>query len=74
MKKFCVHCLKEVNCKFEEKKKEFFVDNNKLSFLEKYYICDECNNKFYDDLFDYNISKGHEVIRNKYDKLNNSFK
>lgn len=66
MKKFCEHCLKEVNCKLEEKEKEFFIDSNKVSFLEKYYICEECNNKFFDDLHDSNINKANEAIRNMY--------
>lgn len=62
MKRFCENCLKMVKCKYEEKKK-VLEDNNNLIFLEKYYICNECKNKFYDDLYDYNVFKANEIIR-----------
>lgn len=66
MKKFCENCLKLVSCKIEEEIKEIFIDNNIINFLEKYYICDECKSKFYDDLYDYNFKKGNEAIRKKF--------
>lgn len=66
MKKFCENCLKEVNCKYYEKEKEILIDNKKIKYLEKYYICDECNNKFYDDLHDYNV----HTVNNELRKLN----
>ena len=63
MKKFCGHCLKEVSCKYYEKGKELFVDNKNIKYLEKYYICNECHNKFYDDLHDYNIHTINSELR-----------
>ena len=67
MKKFCEYCLKEVNCKYYEKEKKLLVDNKTIKYLEKYYICEECKNKFYDDLHDYNV----HTINNELRKLNN---
>ena len=67
MRKFCENCLKEVNCEYFEDNKEIVVNNKTIKYLEKYYICSECNNKFYDDLHDYNVS----TVNNELRKLNN---
>lgn len=66
MRKYCDFCLKEVECGYNERNKEIFINDEKINFLEKYYICNECNNEFYDDLHDDNIHKANECIRNKY--------
>ena len=66
MKKFCDNCLKEVECTYNEKNTEVEIDNNKINYLKKYYICSECNNEFLDDLYDYDI----ETINNKLRTIN----
>ena len=66
MKKFCGHCFKEVECTYNERIKEFEYDNNKFSFLEKYYVCDECHEEFYDDLNDYNVITANNEMRKFY--------
>ena len=66
MKKFCGHCFKEVECTYNERIKEFEYDNNKFSFLEKYYVCDECHEEFYDDLNDYNVITANNEMRKAY--------
>ncbi len=63
MRKFCEHCLKEVNCTYGERQKELEYLNQKVKFLEKYYICNNCENEFYDDLYDYNIKAGNNELR-----------
>ena len=51
----CDNCLKEVSCKYNEKEVEIEIDNNKINYLKKYYICNECNNEFLDDLYNYDV-------------------
>ena len=68
-KKFCEHCFKDVDCKYNERIKTFFYDNKKFEFLEKYYVCNECNNVFYDDLNDYNVLTANNEIRKAYETI-----
>lgn len=65
MKKICEECLKEVECSYNERLKKQKIDNNEIEFTEKYYVCHECGNSFYDDLFDENIKEANEAIRKK---------
>ena len=67
MKKFCENCLKDENCQLIEKEVTENINNNKITYLKKYYICDECKNIFYDDLYDYNIN----LVNNKLREINN---
>ena len=67
MKKFCDKCLKEVECTYNEKYIDISIDNNKINYLKKYYICSECNNEFLDDLYDYDV----EIVNKKLRELNN---
>lgn len=64
--KFCGHCFKEVKCTYNERIKEFEYNNKKFKFLEKYYICNECNEEFYDDLNDYNVVTANNEMRKAY--------
>lgn len=67
MKKFCDECLKEVKCECKERNKELRYKGKVINYLEKYYVCSECNNEFYDDLYDYNIKTGNEKIRKAFE-------
>ena len=67
MKKFCENCLREVSCNYFENYNKIVFNNKIINYLEKYYICNECHKKFYDDLHDYNI----HTINNEMRKLNN---
>ena len=67
MKKYCGNCLKEVECQYKERTKILEYQNKKINFLEKYYICNECGNEFYDDLYDYNIMAGNEELRKAFE-------
>ena len=66
MKKFCDNCFKEVNCEEHSRLKDFVSDNEKIKYLERYYVCDECKEEFYDDLYDYNLFE----INKEFRKLN----
>lgn len=69
MKKYCEYCLNEVECTYNEGYKELEHENKKVKFLEKYYICENCKNKFYDDLYDYNIIAGNNELRKKFNTI-----
>lgn len=62
-KKVCENCLKEVDCTYNERLKEINYANKKIKFKEKFYICSECNNEFYDDLHDENVIRANDEIR-----------
>lgn len=62
-KRFCDNCLKEVNGKYKEEMVTEIIDKQKITYLKKYYICDECNKIFYDDLLDYNIKSANNELR-----------
>lgn len=64
-KQFCDYCLDYRNGKYEEKIIKEIIDGVEIEYLEKYYICDTCGNKFYGDLFDYNVSTANEKLREK---------
>ena len=66
MRKFCGNCLKEVNCTYHEKEVEIEIENNKIKYLKKYYVCNECKKEFLDDLYDYDV----EVVNNELRKIN----
>ena len=63
--KYCTNCLKNVNCKYEEKDIKEIIDGIEIEYLEKYYICDNCGKKFYGDLYDYNVITANEKLREK---------
>lgn len=63
MKKMCENCLKEVDCIYNERIKEIEYANKKIKFKEKYYVCCECNEEFYDDLHDDNVIRANDEIR-----------
>lgn len=65
MKKFCDHCLKEANYQYKEEYIKENINNVIIEYLEKYYICLECGNKFYDDLLDYNVESANNELRKK---------
>ena len=67
MKKICENCLKEVECTYQEKETEIEMDNKKIKYLKKYYICNECHQEFLDDLYDYDIETVNNELRKKYD-------
>ncbi len=64
-KQFCDYCLDYRNGKYEEKIIKEIIDGIEIEYLEKYYICDTCGNKFYGDLYDYNVSTANEKLREK---------
>ena len=64
-KQFCSECMKNVNCKYKEKNISKKIDDIDIEYLEKYYICDECGNKIYGDLLDYNTNIVNEKLREK---------
>lgn len=66
MKRFCGHCLRNMYCIYKERIIEFEYDNNNFSFLEKYYVCEECHEEFYDDLHDYNVITANNELRKFY--------
>ena len=61
--KYCDYCLKDVDCEYKERNKVEIIDDIRVEFLEKYYICPECGNEFYGDLHDYNIQTVNEKLR-----------
>lgn len=65
IKKFCDVCLDDVNFKYEENIITKKIDDVAIEYLEKYYVCDECGSKFYDDLSDYNIHEVNKKLREK---------
>ena len=65
MIKYCDYCLKEVNCEYKEQNKIEKIDDIEIEYLEKYYVCSECGNEFYGDLYDYNITIANEKLREK---------
>ena len=65
IKKYCDSCLKNVNCEYFEKNKNETIEGITIEYLEKYYKCSECGNKFYDDLLDYNVLIANEKLREK---------
>ena len=67
MKKICDNCLKEVECEYKERNKELRYKDKVINYLEKYYVCKECNSEFYDDLYDYNVKTGNEKLRKAFD-------
>ena len=64
-KQFCSKCMKNVSCKYKEKTTSKKIDDISVDYLEKYYICDECGNKIYGDLLDYNTNIVNEILREK---------
>ncbi len=64
-KQFCDYCLDYKDCKYDEKMTKENIDGVEIEYLEKYYICDTCGNKFYGDLYDYNINIANEKLREK---------
>lgn len=64
-KKFCDHCLKEVNYQYKEEFVKETIHNITIKYLKKYYICLECGNQFYDDLLDYNVESANNELRGK---------
>lgn len=66
MKKFCDRCLKDVEVKYKEEYTTEYIDGIEIKYLEKYYICDECSHKFYDDLHDYNVLTANNELRKFY--------
>ena len=64
-KQYCDKCLEYRNCKYEEKNIKEKIDGIEIEYLEKYYICDVCGEKFYGDLFDYNAITANEKLREK---------
>jgi uncharacterized phage-associated protein len=73
MIKFCDNCLSDVNCVYDEGILNETLDGFNVSYLEKYYVCDVCGEKFYDDLSDYNTSTAHNALKEVVidDNLNN---
>lgn len=67
MIRFCDNCLKDVKCTYNEKEKEIEVDNIKVKYLKKYYVCSECNKEFLDDLADYDTQAVNNELRKHYD-------
>ena len=63
MKKFCDNCLKIVECNYNEKDTTIDIDNKSITYLKKYYICDECGSEFLDDLYDYDIETVNDKLR-----------
>lgn len=66
MRKFCENCLKDVDCRYYEKERKIHFNDKDVIYLEKYYVCNECYHKFYDDLHDYNV----HTVNNEIRKLN----
>lgn len=64
-KEFCTYCMKERECTYKEKQKNEVIDNIKIEYLEKYYVCNTCGNKIYGDLLDYNTLEANKKLREK---------
>lgn len=68
MKKiFCEICNKEVKVDYIEKMVCEKIENVEINYLKKYYLCSECNNEIFGDLWDYNIKTINEKLREKND-------
>lgn len=64
MKKFfCEQCFEDRECTYKESNEKEIIDNIEIEYLEKYYICNECGNKIYGDMFDYNIHEANKKLR-----------
>ncbi len=64
MKKFfCEKCFEDKECTYKEKIKKEIIDNIEIEYLEKYYVCNECGEKIYGDMFDYNIHEANKKLR-----------
>ena len=63
MKQFCCKCYEDVDVIYKEEDRTEKIDDVTITFLEKYYICKECNHGFYDDLHDYNIDAANYEYR-----------
>lgn len=63
MKKFCDECLKEVSCSYHEKNTTVVVEGVSITYLKKFYVCDECGSEFLDDYFDYDIQTVNNLLR-----------
>lgn len=66
MKKFCTKCLKDRKVAYREKLSTEKIDDATITYLEKYYICNTCGEKFYDDLHDYNVLTANNELRKFY--------
>ena len=62
-KEFCEFCMKDTECKYNERIKEEVIDKDRIRYLEKYYVCSECNNELYGDLLDDNIIAANNELR-----------
>lgn len=66
MKKFfCENCLEDKKCTYKEEFKKKIIDNIEVEYLEKFYVCNECHEKIYGDMFDYNIHEINKKMREK---------
>lgn len=66
MKQFCCKCYEDVDVIYKEEDRTEKIDDATITFLEKYYICKKCGNKFYGDLHDYNIKTANTELRKFY--------
>ncbi len=64
-KQFCSNCMKDVDCKYNEKIVKENVDGIEIEYLEKYYICNKCRSKIYGDLLDSNTIAANKELRKK---------
>lgn len=63
-KEFCEYCMKDTEVEYKERmKEEIYYGNDKVEYLEKYYVCKECGGELYGDLLDYNITTVHNKLR-----------
>lgn len=66
MKKFCTKCLEDRKVTYKENLSTKKIDDATITYLEKYYICNTCGEKIYDDLHDYNILAANNELRKIY--------
>lgn len=62
-KQFCDYCMEETECTYKEKMVKEVIDNKKIEYLKKYYICNTCKNEVIGDLLDLNIISANEELR-----------
>ena len=62
-RQFCEFCMEERDCTYQEKMVHKIIDGIDIEFLEKFYICNSCNNKIFGDYFDENIRTANNELR-----------
>lgn len=63
---FCETCLVDTECKYEEGIRKEKIDDIKIEYLEKRYVCLRCHEKVYDsETYDWNVFEANKKLREK---------